>query len=41
MSSYAEVVVLAEGATEQRFVKQVLAPYNGRPWRVFDVHHPG
>lgn len=27
MSSYTEVVVLAEGATEQRFVKQVLAPY--------------
>jgi hypothetical protein len=27
MSSYAEVVVLVEGSTEQRFVKQLLAPY--------------
>jgi len=27
MSSYAEVVVLVEGPTEQRFVKQLLAPY--------------
>lgn len=27
MSRYAEVVVLAEGPTEQRFVKQLLAPY--------------
>ena len=27
MSSYAEVVVLVEGPTEQRFVKQILAPY--------------
>jgi hypothetical protein len=27
MSSYAEVVVLVEGLTEQRFVKQLLAPY--------------
>ncbi len=27
MSSYAEVVVLSEGPTEQRFVKQLLGPY--------------
>lgn len=27
MSSYAEVVVLVEGPTEQRFVKQLLGPY--------------
>lgn len=27
MSSYAEVFVLVEGPTEQRFVKQLLAPY--------------
>lgn len=27
MGSYAEVVVLVEGPTEQRFVKQVLGPY--------------
>ena len=27
MSSYAEVVVLVEGPTEQRFVNQLLAPY--------------
>ena len=27
MSSYAEVVVLVEGPTEQRFVKHLLAPY--------------
>lgn len=27
MSSYMEVVVLVEGLTEQRFVKQLLAPY--------------
>lgn len=27
MGSYAEVVVLVEGATEQMFVKQLLAPY--------------
>ena len=27
MSSYVEVVVLVEGPTEQRFVKQLLAPY--------------
>ncbi len=27
MSSFAEVVVLVEGPTEQRFVKQVLGPY--------------
>lgn len=27
MSNYAEVVVLVEGPTEQRFVKQLLAPY--------------
>jgi hypothetical protein len=27
MNRYAEVVVLVEGATEQRFVKQVLGPY--------------
>ncbi len=27
MSSYAEVVVLVEGPTEERFVKQLLAPY--------------
>jgi len=27
MSSFAEVVALVEGPTEQRFVKQVLAPY--------------
>ena len=27
MNNYAEVVVLVEGATEQRFVKQVLGPY--------------
>jgi hypothetical protein len=27
MSSYAEVVVLVEGPTEQQFVKQLLAPY--------------
>ena len=27
MSSYVEVVVLVEGATEQRFVKDLLAPY--------------
>jgi hypothetical protein len=27
MSSYAEVVVLVEGPTEQRFIKQLLAPY--------------
>jgi hypothetical protein len=27
MINYAEVVVLVEGPTEQRFVKQLLAPY--------------
>lgn len=27
MSSYAEVIVLVEGPTEQRFVKDLLAPY--------------
>lgn len=27
MSSYAEVIVLVEGPTEQRFVKQLLSPY--------------
>jgi hypothetical protein len=27
MSSYADVVVLVEGPTEQRFIKQLLAPY--------------
>lgn len=27
MSSYAEVVVLVEGQTEQRFIREVLAPY--------------
>lgn len=27
MSSYAEVVVLVEGPTEQRFIKELLAPY--------------
>jgi len=27
MSNYAEVVVLVEGPTEQRFIKQILAPY--------------
>lgn len=27
MSSYAEVVVLVEGPTEQRFIKNILAPY--------------
>ena len=27
MSSYADVIVLVEGPTEQQFVKQVLAPY--------------
>lgn len=29
MNSYAEVVVIVEGPTEQRFVKQLLAPYMG------------
>lgn len=27
MNKYAEVVVLVEGQTEQRFVREVLAPY--------------
>ena len=29
MSDYAEVIVLTEGRTEQRFVKRILAPYMG------------
>jgi hypothetical protein len=34
MSDFAELVVLVEGPTEQRFIKQVLGPYLA-PWRVF------